>query len=138
MITSQRFIIATGLRPKYLDIPGGEFAISRSVPLLTHLHGNVYLTFIRWTFLPRSDDLFALSYCPGKTLCVGASYISLECGGFLAGIGLDVTVMVRSILLRGFDQQCADIVGKYMENNGVKFVKGHVPSKVGIDPEPVN
>lgn len=77
-----------------------------------------------------SDDLFSLPYCPGKTLCVGASYISLECGGFLAGIGLDVTVMVRSILLRGFDQQCAELIGKYMENNGVKFMRGHVPSKV--------
>jgi len=35
---------------------------------------------------------------------VGASYVSLECAGFLRGLGLDVTVLVRSILLRGFDQ----------------------------------
>ena len=51
-----------------------------------------------------SDDLFSLPYCPGKTLVLGASYVALECAGFLKGIGLDVTVMVRSILLRGFDQ----------------------------------
>ena len=31
---------------------------------------------------------------------VGASYIALECAGFLAGMGLDTTVMVRSIFLR--------------------------------------
>ena len=55
-------------------------------------------------FLFPSDDLFSLPYCPGKTLVVGASYVALECAGFLAGIGLDVTVMVRSIFLRGFDQ----------------------------------
>lgn len=30
--------------------------------------------------------------------------ISLECAGFLTGIGLDTTVMMRSIPLRGFDQ----------------------------------
>ena len=48
--------------------------------------------------------MFSLPYCPGKTLVVGASYVALECAGFLAGIGLDVTVMVRSIFLRGFDQ----------------------------------
>jgi thioredoxin reductase (NADPH) len=41
---------------------------------------------------------------PGKTLVVGASYVALECAGFLAGLGFDVTVMVRSIFLRGFDQ----------------------------------
>lgn len=37
-------------------------------------------------------------------MVVGASYVSLECAGFLRGLGLDVTVLVRSILLRGFDQ----------------------------------
>lgn len=51
---------------------------------------------------------------PGKTLIVGASYIALECAGFLHGLGIDVTVMVRSIFLRGFDQQLANKVGDYM------------------------
>lgn len=40
---------------------------------------------------------------PGKTLVVGASYVALECAGFLTALGYDTTVMVRSILLRGFD-----------------------------------
>lgn len=30
--------------------------------------------------------------------------VALECAGFLTGIGLDTTVMIRSIPLRGFDQ----------------------------------
>ena len=51
-----------------------------------------------------SDDIFSLTTPPGKTLVVGASYVALECAGFLAGLGYDVTVMVRSIFLRGFDQ----------------------------------
>lgn len=84
------------------------------------------------TFHNISDDLFSLPYCPGKTLCVGASYISLECGGFLAGMGLEVTIMVRSILLRGFDQQIAELVGDYMANNSVKFVRGYVPTRVRL------
>lgn len=50
-----------------------------------------------------SDDIFWAQKAPGKTLVVGASYIALECAGFLASLGYDVTVMVRSILLRGFD-----------------------------------
>lgn len=41
-----------------------------------------------------SDDLFSLPYCPGKTCVIGASYVALECGGFLKAIGLDVTIMV--------------------------------------------
>lgn len=82
-------------------------------------------------FVLHSDDLFSLPYCPGKTLVVGASYVALECGGFLAGLGLDVTVMVRSILLRGFDQDMANRAGDYMETHGVKFLRKFVPTKVG-------
>ncbi|KAL4225826.1 thioredoxin reductase [Mactra antiquata] len=104
--TSERFILATGERPRYPDIPGAkEYGIT-------------------------SDDLFSLPYCPGKTLVVGASYVALECGGFLQAIGLDVTIMVRSILLRGFDQQMAEKVGDYMGNHGINFVRPCVPTKI--------
>mmetsp|Transcript_78796 Transcript_78796/g.213344 ORF Transcript_78796/g.213344 Transcript_78796/m.213344 type:complete len:483 (+) Transcript_78796:68-1516(+) len=76
-----------------------------------------------------SDDIFWQKKAPGKTLVVGASYIALECAGFLAAFGFDTTVMVRSILLRGFDKQCADMIGEFMEKHGVKFARGMVPDK---------
>ncbi|XP_060036247.1 thioredoxin reductase 3 isoform X1 [Erinaceus europaeus] len=101
--TAANFVIATGERPRYLGIQGDkEYCIT-------------------------SDDLFSLPYCPGKTLVVGASYVALECAGFLAGLGLDVTVMVRSVLLRGFDQEMAEKVGAYMEQHRVKFLRKFVP-----------
>lgn len=104
--TAETFILATGERPRYLGVAGDkEYCIT-------------------------SDDLFSLPYCPGKTLVVGASYVALECAGFLAGLGLDVTVMVRSILLRGFDQQLANLIGDHMESHGVKFLRQFVPSKI--------
>lgn len=106
-ITGQTFIIATGERPKYpTDCEG---ALEHSI---------------------SSDDLFSLPYNPGKTLVVGASYVALECAGFLNGLGNDVTVMVRSILLRGFDQEMADKVGAYMAKQGVKFFRPCVPYKI--------
>lgn len=106
-ITGKTFIIATGERPKYpVDCEG---ALEHSI---------------------TSDDLFSLPYNPGKTLVVGASYVALECAGFLAGLGNDVTVMVRSILLRGFDQEMAEKVGAYMAKKGVKFLRPTVPSKI--------
>ncbi|XP_069353784.1 thioredoxin reductase 3 isoform X2 [Eulemur rufifrons] len=105
--TAAKFVIATGQRPRYLGIQGDkEYCIT-------------------------SDDLFSLRYCPGKTLVVGASYVALECAGFLAGLGLDVTVMVRSIVLRGFDQEMAKKVSSYMEQrHGVKFLRKFVPVMV--------
>lgn len=84
-----------------------------------------------------SDDLFSLPYCPGRTLVIGASYVGLECAGFLAGLGLDVTVMVRSVLLRGFDQEMAEKVGSYLEQQGVKFQRKFTPilaSLGSVDP----
>lgn len=104
-ITADKFIIATGGRPKYPDIPGVEHGIS-------------------------SDDLFSLPHNPGKTLLVGASYIALECAGFLAALGCDTTVMVRSILLRGFDQQMSVKIGDYMEEHGVNMIRECVPSSI--------
>ena len=63
-------------------------------------------------------------------MIVGASYIALETAGFLKGLGIDVTVMVRSILLRGFDQQMAEKIGEYMETEGINFIRPCVPSKI--------
>lgn len=97
--------------------------------LYTYKHFPIFFFPFLKNFL-FSDDLFSLPYCPGKTLVVGASYVALECAGFLAGIGLDVTVMVRSILLRGFDQDMANKIGEHMEEHGIKFIKQFVPIKV--------
>uniref|UniRef100_A0A8V0ZTA2 thioredoxin-disulfide reductase (NADPH) n=1 Tax=Gallus gallus TaxID=9031 RepID=A0A8V0ZTA2_CHICK len=60
----------------------------------------------------------------------GITNVSLECAGFLTGIGLDTTVIMRSIPLRGFDQQMASLVTEHMESYGTKFLKKCVPAKV--------
>ncbi|KAL3268415.1 hypothetical protein HHI36_007528 [Cryptolaemus montrouzieri] len=97
-LTSKYFLIAVGGRPRYPNVPGAlEYGIS-------------------------SDDIFSLEKAPGKTMVIGAGYIGLECAGFLKGLGYDATVMVRSVPLRGFDQQMASIVAAAMEDRGVKFL----------------
>lgn len=64
---------------------------------------------------------------------VGASYIALETAGFLHGLKINVTVMVRSIFLRGFDQQMANKVGDYMKDHGVKFIREAVPTSIRLN-----
>lgn len=113
-VTADKFVLAMGGRPNYPDVPGArENAIT-------------------------SDDIFSLKYHPGKTLCVGASYISLECAGFLHGLGIDTSVMVRSILLRGFDRECAEKIGSNMEASGMKFINQAVPSRIECIKEAVD
>eukprot|EP00339_Tiarina_fusa_P022079 CAMPEP_0117052568 /NCGR_PEP_ID=MMETSP0472-20121206/36337_1 /TAXON_ID=693140 ORGANISM="Tiarina fusus, Strain LIS" /NCGR_SAMPLE_ID=MMETSP0472 /ASSEMBLY_ACC=CAM_ASM_000603 /LENGTH=624 /DNA_ID=CAMNT_0004767245 /DNA_START=29 /DNA_END=1903 /DNA_ORIENTATION=+ len=111
-VTASRVLVAVGGRPSPLACEGGDLAIS-------------------------SDDVFFMDKDPGKTLCVGASYISLECAGFLAGMGKDVTVAVRSILLRGFDRECSNKVGDYMKDHGVKFKNEVTPAKLEKEGEQI-
>ena len=80
IVTAARFIIATGGRPTLPDCPGSEYVIT-------------------------SDDLFNLDRSPGKTCVIGAGYVALECAGFINGLKQGgVTVLVRSMPLRGFDR----------------------------------
>lgn len=69
---------------------------------------------------------------PGKTLVIGASYIALECGGFLTGLGYDVSIMVRSQVLRGFDRDCAKRIHENMEGHGTKFLMKCIPVAVEL------
>lgn len=112
-VTAGRIVVAVGGRPTRLECPGGEHAID-------------------------SDDLFQMDWIdengsprsPGKVLVVGASYVALEGAGFFTGLGYDTTVMVRSILLRGFDREYADKIGEYMEDGGTKFIYQATPTMV--------
>ncbi|XP_028405063.1 thioredoxin reductase 2, mitochondrial-like [Dendronephthya gigantea] len=106
-ITAENIVIAVGGRPKYPEnVPGAvEYCVS-------------------------SDDIFSLSKPPGKTLVVGASYVALECAGFLNGLGFDTSVMVRSVFLRGFDQQMGNLVAANMQCNGTRFIEKSVPTAI--------
>ena len=64
----------------------------------------------------------------GKTLIVGASYIALECAGFLHSFGFDTSVMVRSHVLRKFDEQMGDLIQADMERRGVHFLERSLPT----------
>lgn len=44
----------------------------------------------------------------GKTLVIGGGYIAMECAGFLHGLGYDTTIMVRSQVMRQFDDQAGN------------------------------
>jgi len=106
VVTADKIIIAVGGRPSYPGIPGDkELGIT-------------------------SDDLFWMKKNPGKTLVVGASYVALECAGFLTAFGYDTTVAVRSIFLRGFDQDMAERIAKHMALGHTKFLRGTVPTKL--------
>eukprot|EP00276_Gloeochaete_wittrockiana_P007253 CAMPEP_0184657344 /NCGR_PEP_ID=MMETSP0308-20130426/19026_1 /TAXON_ID=38269 /ORGANISM="Gloeochaete witrockiana, Strain SAG 46.84" /LENGTH=509 /DNA_ID=CAMNT_0027095079 /DNA_START=241 /DNA_END=1770 /DNA_ORIENTATION=- len=106
-ITAKYIVIAVGGRPTIpTDVPGAlELAIT-------------------------SDDIFSLKRAPGKTLCIGGGYVSLEVAGFLTELGYPTTVAVRSIVLRGFDRQCSEKVASLMAEMGTRFMYEVTPSQL--------
>nr|XP_020759144.1 thioredoxin reductase 2, mitochondrial [Odocoileus virginianus texanus] len=107
LLSAEHIVIATGGRPRYP----------------THIEGAL-------EYGITSDDLFWLKESPGKTLVVGASYVALECAGLLTGLGLDTTVMIRSVPLRAFDQQMASLVTEHMASHGTRVLRGCAPERV--------
>uniref|UniRef100_A0A8C4PLQ0 thioredoxin-disulfide reductase (NADPH) n=1 Tax=Equus asinus TaxID=9793 RepID=A0A8C4PLQ0_EQUAS len=110
LLSAEHIVIATGGRPRYP----------------THIEGAL-------EYGITSDDIFWLKESPGKTPPLAD--VALECAGFLTGLGLDATVMVRSIPLRGFDQQMSSLVTEYMASHGTRFLRGCTPSRVGRLPD---
>ncbi|GAB6027964.1 thioredoxin reductase [Chamberlinius hualienensis] len=81
-------------------------------------------------FCITSDDVFYLKHPPGKTLVIGGSYVALECAGFLTGLGYETSIMIRSIPLRGFDQQMAKLVVDHIAATGTNVIYRGIPKKV--------
>lgn len=98
----EAIVIAVGGRPIVPDIP-----LAREVGI-------------------TSDDLFSIKSCPNKSLVVGGSYIGLETASFLAGMGYDTSLLVRSQPLRGqgFDRDCGHKLLELMEDIGVNIIHG--------------
>lgn len=68
------------------------------------------------------------SYCGGLFLCLRMSILTHVLTDLRRLLLFQVAV--RSILLRGFDQQIAQKIGEVMKHLGVKFIGPAVPSKI--------
>ncbi len=108
-VTAEKILVSVGGRPNYLNLENArELCIS-------------------------SDDIFWMKNDPGKTLVIGSGYIGLECGGFLNGLGKEVTVLYRSKVLRTFDQDIASKIQSLMQDKGIKFLQGTTTSLIKKD-----
>lgn len=93
----KNIIIATGLRPRDLDVPGNEYAIT-------------------------NNEFFELDSLPDKAVVIGGGYVALELATILNAAGVDVTILQHSDrLLRPFDQDYVEKLKQIMEERGVKF-----------------
>ena len=104
-ITAERILIGSGARPFVPDIPGKEYSIT-------------------------SDEALDLMSRPERIAIVGAGYIAVEFAGIFAELGSEVTLLVRSELLRGFDRDVANELEAALERSGIKLVYGGEVSSI--------
>ena len=105
-ITADRFMIATGGTPTVPDFPGREHVII-------------------------SDDAFLLDKLPKRIAIIGGGYIALEFASIFSGLGVDVTMAVRSSrLLRGFDADLAEHLRAELVKKGIMIKCSSVVEKI--------
>lgn len=86
--------IATGSRPRQLDLPGVALGID-------------------------SDGFFALRDCPRRVGIIGGGYIAVELAGVLSALGAKVELFSRSRLLSHFDSELGDALGVAMAEDDI-------------------
>lgn len=105
-------LIATGARPRRLEVPGAN-----AVPTLT------------------SDDLLAAGWdtLPGHLVSVGAGAVSLEFAQAYRRLGADVTIVQRGEhLAHGEDEELGDLLKAYLEEEGIAVLTGSAVERLEL------
>lgn len=93
-ITADHILIATGGKPKRLNIPGGDLGIV-------------------------SDDVFGLKELPQSVAIIGGGYIGVEMSGIMNALGVDTHLFVRKPApLYNFDSIICEGYQAISENEG--------------------
>lgn len=93
----ENIVIATGLEPRKLNVPGDEYAIT-------------------------NNEFFELDQLPKRAVVVGGGYVALELATILNAAGVETTILQHSDrLLRPFDQDFVEKLQEIMEERGINF-----------------
>ncbi len=101
-VTAPRVMIATGGRPWVPSLSGAELGIT-------------------------SDGFFELPRRPERVAVVGAGYIAVELAGVFQALGSKVQLVVRSTVLRHFDEMLGQAWLAIARDQGIEVVTQAVP-----------
>merc|ERR1740123_2691805 len=107
--TVRLLVLATGGKPRRMEFEGSN--------------------------LPRvitSDEALELPNKPKSMLVVGGGYIAVELASFFLQVGTNVTMAVRSTMLKSFDEDIIDIVEDSLIHRGAEILSGStkMPKKI--------
>jgi len=114
----EKLVIATGSKPVKPEFPGSELDGVYTVPKDYH-----YLKGLR----ERIEDT-------ERVVIVGGGFIALEVGDEIRKLGKEVTLVVRSRLLRSsFDREFSEMIEGRLKERGIRIVYGQVERLLGGD-----
>lgn len=97
-ISADHILIATGGKPRKLNIPGAKLSIT-------------------------SDEIFFFPRQPQHAVIYGGGYIGMEFAHILHGMGSKVTVIHRGdMFLRGFDQDIREMLAEEVRKQGIELL----------------
>lgn len=103
---ADKIIIATGMKPNKLNIPGNEYAHS-------------------------SNDVLDLVELPKKMVFIGSGYVSMELATVVSAAGADVEMVEFSDKALGpFYQEHVKVVVDQMKQRGIKFNFGQAADQI--------
>ncbi len=117
-LVADALLVATGGKPKRLDVPGGALA-------------NIFtLREVR-----DADRIIAATSAGARVVIIGDGFIGLEAAASLTQRGAKVTVVTRTgvPLARLLGEDVAAVLGRLHEGKGVTFVTGSVVRFEGED-----
>jgi NAD(P)H-nitrite reductase large subunit len=126
-IQAKEAVLADGKRLAYdklLLATGGV----PNMPPIVGLHGPDVYTF---TQKKDAEALMQATETPKRAAIIGAGLIALKAAEGLAMRGVDVTLVVRSRLMRTyFDEEASALLVRHLERKGIAFMQGATPSAV--------
>ena len=104
--SARHLLIATGGRPRLLDIEGAALSIV-------------------------SDDVFHMPELPKRMVIIGGGYVAAEFAGVFNGLGVEVSLVNRSpTILKSFDGDLQRHVIEEMGKKGINMMLGTVPTAI--------
>jgi len=108
IVSYDKLLLATGGTPVNLDIPG--------------IDGPGVHNF---TTVAHAEILKGLVNKVKKVVVIGAGLIALKAAEGVAEKGVEVTIVVRSRIMRTyFDATAGDLIVNHLEKNGIRFMQG--------------
>ncbi|WP_148882733.1 NAD(P)/FAD-dependent oxidoreductase [Thermococcus aciditolerans] len=115
-IAWEKLVLATGSKPVKPEFPGSELE-------------GVYTVPKDYRYLKEFRERVKTAE---RVVIVGGGFIALEVGDEIRKLGKDVTILVRSRLLRSsFDREFSEMVAERLEERGIKVVYGQVERILG-------